>query len=169
MQVFNFKRACLVLFFFQITACTKRAPCWKYDNVSNSCSEYRSAKLWSPAQDPFRGLEVELISSHSGLRMYVNTYSRTFPANEEGKCEITMSSSQIEPPKTFYADRLEGGQRLLLPPQATSWTIEQLLLGNTIKMTTGRYSTEVSPEEFNTFYPKFYQKTPKTIYFKSWV
>lgn len=150
---FLWKRAIVVLFLF-LCSCSKSFPEWEYGRVITSCPAYNSGRLLLRPENPFRGLELELSCGCSGLRMYVNAFSLAFPKEEgcSSKTKILISSDQES--YTVFADRLEGGQRLLLPPEAAQNIIRKLLACKTIFISAGRYKSEIVPRGFSEAYHK---------------
>lgn len=92
-------------------------------------------------------MEVEFVRTASGLRSYLNVHSLKF-AEETAhakKTEIVLISDGTE--RHYLADRLEGGQRLLLPPEAQEFLLDQLAENHSVRVVSGRFDVEVSPAE----------------------
>ena len=147
------KRVCVTLFLF-LSSCSKNCQEWEYGEVVTCYHAYDSGRLILRPENPFSGLELELSRGCSGLRMYVNAFSLAFA--KEGACcsktRINISSGQES--YTVFADRLEGGQRLLLPPEATNDIIGKLLACQSVCLSTGRYKSEITPRGFAASYQK---------------
>ena len=57
---------------------------------------------------------------------------------------LTIEGSILE----YEADRLEGGQRLKMPPEATAAVVEALSNGFCVDVTVGRYRETLVPNNF---------------------
>lgn len=111
---------------------------------------FHSVRLFYDSQDPFCQVELELVQSASGLRMYVDTFSR--PLSNSNAFPITLTidgESQIYP-----AELLQGGQRLLLPDIARDAVIEALLNGQCVEIAAGPYQIEILPTKFRKYFAK---------------
>lgn len=138
----------LFLFLFpSIFSCS--TPCaWVYDDVETACSQYNSSRIYLTRHHPDTGIDVEIIRTRDGMRMYLNFSS--FPikslAHDSTKGEVCIlingSSTIVE------AFRFEGGQRLLLPCSGTHLIIESLLVGTPVTLSTGCYREVLTPQNF---------------------
>lgn len=130
---------------------------WKLEQtlVANKC--YNSGKLFLPAANQFRGIELELVQYASGIRMYLNVFSLPFPTHTEDstKTEILITIDEDEHPFTTHC--FQGGQRLLLPPEATSLLITSLMEDHSITIASGRYCATIVSTRFSELYAKLNQ------------
>lgn len=128
---------------------------WVLEKTVTPYAQYNSARLVLPIEDQFRGLEITLVRGSEGVLMYVNACSVAFPCDED--CfDPNMTQINIvvmgNNPYVVWAHRLQGGQRLLLPCEASDRIIESLLAGIPVEMTIGRYYTEIIPDRFAELY-----------------
>lgn len=79
---------------------------------------------------------------------YLNVFTLLFPINEGDEEHTDVTFCIEESTYTFTAERLLGGQRLLLPDEATQLALETLIENKTIEVTVGRYQTTLIPDNF---------------------
>lgn len=145
------------LFILSLLFCSACTQCreWKFDCEKTPSPEYSSSQMILPAQEN-ETLALEIVSTISGLRMYVNVYSiplSPLPFDDK-KIDVTFSTEEAS--FIVVADLLIGGQRVLLPPQTTEWMITTLLDFRTVKVSVGRYSAEITPASFQEHYFKMF-------------
>lgn len=143
--------ALLVIF----QACSPCCREWLYDEVCTSCPYYNSKRIILRSETNLQGLELEFIRTFSGQRAYINIFSLALPRdiNDPLKTQICISFGDNK--YNFYADRLEGGQRLLLSKEAEELIISQLLECKPMTISTGRYRSVIIPRKFPEAYKKF--------------
>ena len=98
------------------------------------------------------GLELELDFGISGLRMYVNVFSLEVPSHAETPHIAQVVIHINEERFVFFAHILQGGQRLLLPEEASNTIIEALSAGFPVTISTGRYRSVILPANFQKQY-----------------
>lgn len=126
---------------------------WQFDTILTPYSCYNSGRLTLLPAD-LKSVSLELVRGVSGERLYVNTLSLSFPCdlNNSSKCQLTFAIDEVN--YSVSADRLQGGQRLLLPQAATQQIIEALLENKSVQMTVGRYHVVI----ISTSFPELYKK-----------
>ena len=144
---FLWKRVSLTLFLF-LCSCSKPCSQWQNERAVTCCESQNSSRLMRCSSNRFRGLELEIARGCSGMRMYLNVHSLCFPCDETTPPKTTVHITSGQESYDVWADRLEGGQRLLLPPEAAQSIICHLLNGNTVSLSAGRFKEEISPEGF---------------------
>lgn len=98
---------------------------------------------------------VELIKTCDGVSMFLTVKACKFPSLDKDFCKTPVCFIQGSCSQEFVADRLLGGQKLLVPEETMQWLIEKLLNGETFVLKTGRYSVEVVPTDFARKYREF--------------
>lgn len=145
----------LILSFF-LFSCRTCIPEWQTTTILSANPDYNSSRLFYPALNPFNGLEVEIIHTLSGMRMYLNALSLSFPMEEEHPELVTVNIELSENVSfSVLAERLGGGQRLLLSDEAAQKVVNTLLNGEPVFFSVGHYSTQVSPYHFHKEYQPF--------------
>lgn len=147
-------RAIFALFFI-LHSCT---PCnreWFYQEVRAESPCVHSKRILLLPENPYRGIGLQFVRTCSGERAYLDIYSLCFPKDMEEPDSTLVRISSDAGSYEFRADRLEGGQRLLLPGDAESFLIEQLLNCRTLTISAGRYQDEITPRAFREAYRKY--------------
>lgn len=109
---------------------------------------FHSIRLFYDSQDPFCQVELELVQSASGLRMYIDTFAR--PLSFGNVYPITLTIE--EEAQMYTAELLEGGQRLLLPDAARDAIIDAMLNEQSVQMTVGPYQAAIQPAKFRGYF-----------------
>lgn len=84
--------------------------------------------------------------------MYLGAYSLEFPSSREDPCKTQVTVTIDDQPFVALADRLEGGQKLLMPSDATQSIITALLENRIVTIKAGRYLTEIITANFCELY-----------------
>ena len=106
---------------------------------------FASRRLHYDSCDPFVRLEIELVESASGLRLYLNSFS--LPLNSP---EVVFRVDATC--KSFSGVLLEGGQRLLLPDELRDWIIAALANDSNVDICVGPYRALILPNRFLELY-----------------
>jgi hypothetical protein len=151
----DLKGASNALFFCLLfSSCTSPFPQWEYEETATCQPCYRSGRVSLPPKDPLGGLEVEFVRTPSVLRAYLNIYAIQVTSDPQhpGKAEVKLVIEDLS--ENVYADILQGGQRLLLPADATEKIVNALLQDKSIDLSVGRYHSTVDPHNFVGLYNK---------------
>lgn len=161
------KRAFSALFLFLLaTSCSSSScPKWQIEETITCSPCYNSGKIFFPPPDEFSGLELELARGPDDVRMYINVFSIEISGEADDSNAAQVLVDFGGEAETFTANILQGGQRLLLPPEATERILSSLLDGDYITISVDRYKAEIPSENF----PKLYNSlcdipTPSTLY-----
>lgn len=146
MNLTNYKKRALIALFFFITSCSTTPRQWNCENIDAHHPCFKCSRMILNSDKEFRGLQFEITRTSSGIRAYISTLSLSFPKNP--KVEVVMEVG--DKTTIILAERLEGGQRLLLTPPDTDIIIQNLLQGKTLTLSIGRYSSEIVPTGFRT-------------------
>lgn len=142
---------CLILIF---TSCASTCNQWQFEATITACPCYNSGRMTISSCDPLKNLSLELVRGSSGLRVYLNTHSLPFPCdpNHPDMTSLLLTIDGVD--DCVIADRFQGGQRLLLPPQTAQKTIEKLLANKSLHITVGRYHAVIESTCFSELYKK---------------
>lgn len=132
-----------LLMIWFLPSCQKESRAWSYNEIHGSCQNFDSQKMTLKTANPLRGLELKIVRTQSGQRCIVDIFSLPIPPNR-----ATISCSVEESTHTFYAQWLDGGQRLILCKEAEDYLITNLRSGKTITLASGRYREEIIPNGF---------------------
>lgn len=146
----------LFLIIFLASSCSPQCNQWKVAVIKANCPCTSYVKVYLPSCNTFNGLETVLVSSNGIMRLYFYAVTLLFPLfeNDERFCEVILSVDGEN--YSFISDRLQGGQCLLLPDDARQLLIESLLENKCVEVTTGRYQTTLTDENFCNAYKNLY-------------
>lgn len=136
-----------LLILLLMTSCSNKKALWEISETKTRHTSHQAFRISQKPNNIFRGIEVEFVRTSSGLRTYLNVHTLAFTENRfnHKKTEIVFISGGDE--KSFLADRLEGGQRLLLPMEAQEFLLEKLSKNQSVKVISGRFDVDILPEE----------------------
>ncbi len=148
-----FKKNCFFLLFL-LPSCSC-GPCWVYREVDTSCPSNNSAFLSYPVLNGFNGIEVQLLRGDFGTLAYLNIPCREIPPLPDAPRYANVLLIIEEDYYSFQAIRMEGGQRLLLPDEATDLLIHALLNCVSVVIALPSHYAEICPMRFESLYRKF--------------
>jgi hypothetical protein len=142
------KRASLAFFLILLSSCSKPCQEWEFEETITDCSAFNSAKVSLSPTNEFRGLELELTKNAYDSRMYINVYSRQIQENPEQPGLVDFSIQINEETYENVGYLFEGGQRILMPTDATLLVINALTENKIITISVQQYSSEIIPTNF---------------------
>jgi hypothetical protein len=141
--------------FFLITlihfSCCPRCNEWKLAVIKADCPAATYAKAYLPPCNPFNGLEAVFISCSGDIRLYFNALTLLFPCyadEEHSEVFITIEEEHY----CFIAERLLGGQTLLLPEEAMLLITLAFLEKKDVEVIAGRYTALLTHQNFEKIY-----------------
>ena len=154
----------LTLFLF-LCSCSKPCNNWEYKGMISSCPPVTYGKIYLSPKNHFRELELEFSRGCSGIKMYLNAFSVEFPQNGGGSSTTKVLIQAGQESYEVDADRLEGGQRLILPQGVSENIICRLLNQEQVCISAGKYKSEISPQGFSKVYDKLvHNKTERSFF-----
>jgi hypothetical protein len=143
------------LFLFLLNACNTEERLWNFEDHASHYAPYSSKRLILNPESQTSHLEVELVKSHSGLRMYVNLllFEALPLENQPKRTSLNIILDDGEE-MTVYPYLLQGGQRLLLPEEISDLLINQLLCEHSFVISVGNKKTTVVFANFTELYDK---------------
>lgn len=138
----------LFLIIFFTFSCTPLCNQWKLALIKADCPPACYTKLYLPANNTFNGLEAVLMSIDGDWHFYLHALTLLFPsiAADDEHTEVILTIEETT--YAYTADRLQGGQCLLLPDEANQLIICSLLEKTEVLVTSGRYQATLTPENF---------------------
>lgn len=105
-------------------------------------------------RDSCNNLELEIARTSSGVRMYINAYSIPFPFDplDDTRTQLTLILGDTS--AKIYAERMQGGQKLLLGPENADAVIEAFMDNQCVHVAVGRYNEDFVPTRFTELYFK---------------
>lgn len=134
------------------TSCCPQYNHWKLAVIKADCPTASYAKVYLPTCNPFNGLEAVLMSCNGNARLYFNALTLLFPCACEDEKLSEVSISIEEENYLFMAERLQGGQCLLMPDEAMLLITHALLKKKNVEVIVGRYQTILTYENFEKTY-----------------
>ncbi len=127
---------------------------WIFNDVITSCPSHNSGRLLLQPNNDFSYLELEIVRSRSGVRMYLNILLMEARPSEENpqmtKVLILLSDETL----TVYANIFKGGQRILIPGEIADILIENLLDSQCSTIQLGARKIDIIPDQFQECYTK---------------
>lgn len=80
--------------------------------------------------------------------MYLNSLLFLFPYDQDDACTSTVYVIINDTELVYPADRMEGGQRLKLPQEATETIVAALAGGTCVSIRVGSFSDTIVPDNF---------------------
>lgn len=148
------------LFLFLLTSCYHAGPKWCLDLPREGCCQ--SGRLKFPAAEPCTGVNFEIIRSGEYNWGYLSVLSFAIPAGEDAMTPVTITAGDQS--FTFFARRLEGCQKLLLPDEGLDMIINWLMTGHTIHICFDRYQTTLYSQDFNRRYKELRKGATSFLY-----
>jgi len=130
-----------------LTSCASTSV-WQIDSSQGIPSTFNSVRLYLCTSGGCGDLGLELVRTCEGIRLYLNVYGLDIPPSERDSSISMVYISFREQSYTFCADRLLGGQRLLIPKNVQDDIIEYLQRGQPVFIRVGRYQADIYPEQF---------------------
>ena len=148
----------LLLIFFCSCTSNKR---WSETAIQTGHDNYNSERLVYTVDNPFREVEIEVARIDELTTIFLNVHSGHIPALEGDSKKAAIHIKTHDREITLIADRLEGGQRLKLPPLASKHLIDALFSSNLVTLTIDpHYETSLDTTLFKAKY-KIYKRGDK--------
>jgi hypothetical protein len=133
-------------------SCSPHCHQWKLAAIKANCPCATYTKVYLPTCNPFNGLEAVFISYNGNIRLYFNALTMQFPyiANDEEHTEIYLKVD--EQAYNFVAERLKGGQTLLIPEEYLQLILRALHEKHYVEVMIGRYQAKIGCDNFERCY-----------------
>ncbi len=140
-------RLVLLLFFAVLCACNKQSH-WSSDQIYSNDKESQSAKLTYISKDRIHGIDMEMIRIGERLNIYLNIHSIPSPPYNGDPKKALIKIKTTEKTFSFEAYRFEGGQKFLLPEEASRMLISALQNREAPTLILPGYRTTIEAEDF---------------------
>lgn len=137
-----------------LSGCNQPCEFWEYNETITSCPQYNSAIITIPPQERPNSAYAEFVRSSFGIRMHLNLLCFVVPTIDEEGTKSTFTVFISDQTFSYVGDLLEGGQRLLVPPDATELITQALLEGVPVVIKLGLFKIELMPDNFGELYCK---------------
>ena len=155
---YTLRRMASVILLTALYGCQSCDLLWEYEETIAYCPLSNSARLIYPYTGPSDGLELEIVRTPDGTRMYFNARYCPIESDDEW-VEITycFGNDQCTETVVTWAALLEGGQRVLLFEQDADRITQALLDNKIVEVTIGDYQKELLPGGFEKRYESLYK------------
>lgn len=121
---------------------------WSHQKIHSNYEQFSYSKVIYQARDPVRGVDVEFVQSQENLKTYLLVHSIPILASKDTPKKIKVKMHIDDVFLTCEADRLDGGQRFLLPETITLTLIEAFLAKKNVTITIPGYRSSIDSEGF---------------------
>lgn len=155
---YTLRRMASVILLTALYGCQSCDSLWEYEESIAYCPTSNSARVIFPYTGASDGLELEIVRTPDGTRMYFNARYCPIESDDEW-VKITYSFGNCEHKESVdsWAALLEGGQRILLFGQDADRITQALLDNYTVDITIGDYEKELTPGGFEKPYQALYK------------
>ena len=157
------KRALWALFLLMSSSCSGPCGQWQGQTCEGSIATFSSARMYLAPANEFSGLELELVQTVDGLRMYINVYGLEIPTEQPGSHNSRVFISFKDHSYHFSAIRFTGGQKLLVPQYVLTEIVEYLQEGQSVHLQVGRYEANIYPDKFVDVFSKMARAWPGSL------
>lgn len=140
-----------IFLLFTLFSCD-HSSIWQIDHLYSDCKEHCSNRLSYP--DRMNGIDLEIVCIRNQIKAYLNLYPHTI------KQSAVMALITKEASQQFAAYCLEGGQKILLPPECLTFFLQALEKNQEVQIVIGGYQSVIKPTEFKENFKKL-QTFPK--------
>lgn len=146
-------------FLFFLGCSTPACRCWEFQEVIAKSVCFDGSRLLLAPDSEFSRLELEIVRSISGIRMYLNLFLLQVPCNMDDPLHASVTIQfEDDVPWNVSAYVLEGRQRVLMPGDVADILIEALLEERSFVIQVGRNQITVVPDHFLKAYTQFFKK-----------
>lgn len=143
------KRVLAALFLVFFTSCSRPCQKWEVEKIQTHYSCFDSSQLNWQTTNRFSGIDIQILCTVNGTSVFLDIYTFEFPFQENDplKTQVVIVANDVH--YEFLADRLAGGQRLLLPCEGCSLILDLLTASTSFTISVGCYSETVLPTNFS--------------------
>lgn len=146
------QRMTILCAIFNLAACSTPCRQWQCQKMIACSPRFNSARLFLPPDCDNPRLELEMIRTSSGTRLYLNILFLKAPPCKEDPSRTKIEILFDNDTRPIYPSILQGGQRLLLDGEDANLLIQTLLDGGSFSIKIGRHTLTIIPDRFETCY-----------------
>jgi hypothetical protein len=143
----------LLLILTLFCSCNSIKP-WAFKEVVSNNPQFNSTLLTYQSDDELMGVGVEILKGIFGTFGYLNVHSRQIPSLPDAPSKSIVVLLIDEKKFPYNADRMEGGQKLLLPQEATAQLTSSLLNNQSVTIYLDGFKSTLEPTNFANMYKK---------------
>jgi len=153
------KRAlALFLIILSLSSCQQNCRQWDFTKIPGECPPTTFARAYLPACSNLNGIAAEFLSIGGELHLFLNALLFEFPSSESDPCVSIVTVKINDTELEYPAERLDGGQRLMMPQEATETIVAALCEGLCVEVSVGSYRETLISTRFQETYTS-YQKS----------
>ncbi len=130
-----------------LLSCGKQCN-WSHEKIHSHYEKFSYSKVVYRGGDPVRGVDVEFVHSEDYFKTYLLVHSTAVPCSKDTLKKITVKIEIDQVLMVCEADRLDGGQRFLLPEKMAQMLIEAFLAKKNVIISIPGYQSHIATEGF---------------------
>ena len=135
---------------FLLSSCSDSCY-WRYQRIKTEPACYSSELIHYVPKNSCNNIDIEFLKGEYGILGYIGVYCKEIPpASINPKTSEVVIAIENQAMR-YYALRMEGGQRLLLPEAATDQLMAAFCAGKCAIIGLEGYYAEVSGIDFPSF------------------
>ncbi len=123
-------------------SCQKTPPHWTAAHIEGTTN------LTYHDIDPLNGIDLEMVTGSEGTSLYLDVHSHPIPPYASNPKEAIVTLSTGEEKHVVLAVRRDGGQRLVVPPEAHAFILATLRAGLPLTIELEGYTTTIEAKNF---------------------
>jgi hypothetical protein len=143
----------LILLFF-LSSCSESTPQWQSDLTFSDCPVNPCSHFSFQREVVGNSICLRVVNGNYGVRVYADSKVRNFPSDPKDSSKTAVKLTIGDTTTSYSAERLSGGQRLVLPEEATDAVIDALAQQKSFTLTCGFSSIEVGSAGFADAYDR---------------
>lgn len=128
---------------------------WSYREVISHSPQFDSFQLQHLPEKDLSGIGVELLKGSFGTYCYLTVNCCQIPPFRQDPTSALLVLQINEQTYPYKTERMEGGQKVKLPDEATQKLLEALGEGNAVTVYLEGFMEEIQPRNFFKFSKKF--------------
>ncbi len=121
---------------------------WKVDKINSGSTLHSSTRISSLSNKASNQIHLEIFKLQEGTRGYIFSKSHPIPCFEQNPTQTALTIKTDDEILFYLGARHEGGQRILLPPDALEKIISSLKNGISITIEVPGAETTLNPKGF---------------------
>ena len=150
-----------LLIIFLLSSCSQKER-WQDTSVNIEVAGKSSKRLIYKVENPHSDVEIEFAKIDGLTTVFLNVHSGEIPPYEGDVKKAAIHIKTHDREVTLIADRLEGAQRLKLPPLASKHLIDALFSTDSITLSVApHFKTSLDTSPFKAKYKSYKRGAPK--------
>jgi hypothetical protein len=134
----------LILLFLVFTFCSK-PPLWRAEKIKAKSKEHQALRYLYIPTKPNARFQVQIVKAEYGVRFSLHLLSLPTSENRRWTDKVKINIETEDARQDFLAERLEGGQVILMPEQKGAFLLALLQQGEPLSITLPGYQISIPP------------------------